>query len=254
MSVSASKSALLLSPCLRWAGGLGREYNDKLSNTEKRDKGTDFHNAMDCYAKNPVRLPYGKTDDVQEWVVRAIDWFEEHLVPRCELIESEVYVATNFETGEVHSDRTVLNRNYPDKPGFLPGTTDLACVLRTGELWVADWKTGGSAGADKQLLTLAYGLRPLYPREDGTLRDVILAVLHAGPDGVQVNEWEVSAQELQMHGQAMAFQLEDIGVRNDPVPGIHCSQLYCPHLAYCPGILDVVDRLAKEGLVRGGKP
>ena len=38
----------------------------------------------------------------------------------------------------------------------------------------------------------------------------------------------------------MAFQLADVGVRNDPVVGIHCTQLYCPHLAYCPGVTAVV--------------
>jgi hypothetical protein len=46
------------------------------------------------------------------------------------------------------------------------------------------------------------------------------------------------------------MQLQDVGYRNAAVPGIWCSQLYCPHLAYCPGIAQVVSEsaaLAKPG-------
>ncbi|MDD5374450.1 hypothetical protein [Acidithiobacillus sp.] len=162
-------------------------------------------------------------------------------------IHSEVYVASNFTTGEVHTDPSVRDRNYPEMPGFVHGTADLVCLMRDGSLLVGDWKTGGSAGADKQLLSLAYGLSKVYRTDAGLPRRVILAVLHAGPDGVLPNEWAVTDADLQAHADAMAFQLADVGVRNDPVPGSHCTQLYCPHLAYCPGITAVVDQLGKEG-------
>lgn len=256
MPASASKSALLLSPCLRWAGGQGREYRDELANTEKRDKGTAFHAWMDAHFSGSVLPPghrFGMDTEVLGWRERAVAWSREVLRPRCETIDSEVYVATNFSTGEVHSDPAVRDRNYPDLAGFLPGTADLVCVLRTGHLLVADWKTGGSAGADKQLLTLAVGLQKLYPKPDGSLRDVLLSVLlcgtQAGEAGVLPHEWPVTQADLQAHADAMAFQLADVGVRNDAVPGVHCSQLYCPHLAYCPGIAGIVDGLARG---RGG--
>ncbi len=256
MSVSASKSALLLSPCLRWAGPLGKEFRDEFASVTKRDKGILFHGGMDIYYAGGAKPSSELTakaavcDDAEVvgWVDKAVAWSIDHLEQRCKQIATEVYVASNFATGEVHTDPSVRDRGYPDKPGFTPGTADLVCILRDGSLLVGDWKTGGSAGADKQLLSLAYGLSKVYRTDAGGLRPVILAVLHAGPDGVLPNEWEVSESDLQAHADAMAFQLADVGVRNDAVIGSHCTQLYCPHLAYCPGVQHVVEELGRDGL------
>lgn len=249
MSASASKSALILSPCLRWAGPEAKAYEDEYADTTKRDKGIAFHEGMDGYytaADSKVR-----DLEVQHWVDLAVDWSKEHLEPRCKSILSEVYVSFNFETGEAHSDSSVRDRAYPEMPGYLPGTADLVCILSGGELLVCDWKTGGGTGADKQLLSLALGLRKVFPLPDGTGRKVHLAVLYAGEDGVLPHEWEVSESDLLAHQHAMAFQLADVGIRNDPVVGIHCTQLYCPHLAYCPGVgAIVVDQSeSPEGLL-----
>lgn len=251
---SASKSALLLSPCLRWAWDGAKEYEDEFADTTKRDKGTNFHACMDSYyggTSEEFVADGAKTSDVASWVVLAIGWSKQHLEPRCQKIESEVYVAYNFTAGTVHVDDTVRDRKYPKLPGYLPGTTDLVCVLHDGSLLVADWKTGGGTGADKQLLTLSLGLRQVYLREDGTVRPVRLAVLYVGDDGVHLVEWEATEQDLELHRQAMQFQLADVGVRNEAVPGIHCTQLYCNHLAYCPGISATVETAAEspEGLL-----
>ncbi len=245
--VSASKSALLLSPCLLWAGG-AREYQDEYADTTKRDKGTLFHLAMErYYADGEKWLKVCQhLEDVTHWARQAIQWSKDVLEPRCESIHTEIYVASKFRTGDVHSDTEVRERKYPKRPGYLPGTADLVCVLHTGELLVADWKTGGSAGADKQLLSLAYGLQRVYTLQ-GNLRSVRLAVLSANNDGVMPSEWAVTNQELEAHADAMAFQLADVGVRNEPVPGSHCTQLYCPHLAYCPAIGAVVEQLGRDG-------
>ncbi len=249
--LSASKSALILSPCLRWADGGSREYEDAKADTTKRDKGIEFHNAMDCYyglagqhlaGRGAISL---KWSDVGTWYDLAAQWSKDHLEPRCEQIASEVYVAYNFVTGDVHADPAVRDRKYPTLPGFVPGTADLVCILSDGKLYVADWKTGAGTGADKQLLTLACGLRKAYPKPDGTLRDIVLAVLYAGAEGVHAVEWFPTQLELDNHAQAMTYQLQDVGVRNDAVPGIHCSQLYCPHLAYCPGVMGIVEELAE---------
>ena len=230
-----------------------REYEDEFADTTKRDKGTLFHAAMDRYYREGEKWlkVCVHSPEVTGWVRLAIDWSKKHLEPRCAAIYSEVYVATNFGTGEVFADPNVKNREYPDKPGFMPGTTDLACILTTTELLVADWKTGGGVGADKQLLSLAVGLQDTYPLPDGTKRKVRLCVLYAGPDGVRPVEWEVTDAELQDHRMAMHFQLVDVGVRKEPVPGIHCTQLYCNHLAYCPGITATVEAAAEspEGLL-----
>jgi hypothetical protein len=192
-----------------------------------------------------------KWKDVANWLCLAIGWSKQHLEPRCSELHSEVYVAYNFETGEHHVDASVCDRKYPNMPGFLPGTTDLVCILADGSLLVADWKTGGGTGADKQLLTLSLGLRDVFRKADGTHRVVRLAILYVSDDGVHPVEWEVTEAELEAHKVAMSFQLADVGVRKDAVPGIHCTQLYCPHLAYCPGIATTVDNAseAPQGLL-----
>jgi hypothetical protein len=253
MSASASKSALLLSPCLRWAWDGAKPYEDEFADTTKRDKGTMFHKHMDLYytsgCSGTATAPLFEVDG---WVKLAVLWSKEHLEPRCKSILSEVYVAFNFDTGESHTDVTVHDRKYPkDMPNFLPGTTDLVCLLRDGSLLVADWKTGGGTGADKQLMSLALGLRNVFRTPDGQLRPVRLAILYATEQGVHPVEWEVSEGDLLSHQHAMAFQLADVGVRRDPVPGIHCTQLYCNHLAYCPGIAATVDGAAEasQGLL-----
>ncbi len=251
MSASASKSALLLSPCLRWAWAGAREYEDEFADTTKRDKGTEFHTIMDSYYASGGKSSIAGSSEVIGWVREAVRWSQEHLEPRCKEIHSEVYVAYNFTTGLHHVDSSVRNRKYPHMPGFLPGTTDIVAILRDETLLVADWKTGGGTGADKQLLTLAMGLRRHLVLPSGDLRNVRLAVLYAGPDGVHPHEWDVTNAELEAHATAMRFQLDDVGVRTAPVPGIHCTQLYCPHLAYCPGITSTVETASEspEGLL-----
>lgn len=262
MSASASKSALLLSGCLTWAAPGAAEYRDENADTTKRDKGSLFHKGMDIYYSggcNPhsevmANAAVSHDSQVLEWVNVAQIWSIDHLEPRCESIHSEVYVGFHFGEGLVHTDRTVLNRKYPKQPGFLPGTADLVCVLSDGGLLVADWKTGGGAGADKQLLTLAVGLREVYRTPAGDLRPVTLSVLYAGDtdDGaVHPVEWTVTESDLQAHRHAMAERmalLDEVTRHLDPVVGIHCTQLYCPHLAYCKGIGDVVTDLAHRSL------
>jgi hypothetical protein len=246
---SASKSALLLSPCIRWAWEGAKPYEDEFADTTKRDKGTNFHKGMEVYYEAgedaAIRVPKSEWPDVANWLCLAIAWSKKHLEPRCQEIHTEVYVGFNFDTGEVHTDSAVKDRKYPDMPGYLPGTADLVCVLRDGSLLVADWKTGGGTGADKQLLTLALGLREVFKSETGEYRTIRLAVLYAGDEGVHLVEWTASESDLLAHQHAMAFQLADVGVRREAVPGIHCTQLYCPHLAYCPGITSVVDASAE---------
>lgn len=254
MTASASKSALLLSPCLRWAWEGAKPYEDEFADTTKRDKGTNFHKGMEVYYTQgePFAVQVAKTADVADWMCLAIGWSKQHLEPRCQVIMSEVYVGFNFETGESHTDVTVRDRKYPkDMPNFLPGTADLVCLLRDGSLLVADWKTGGGTGADKQLMSLALGLRDVFRLPDGSLRPVKLAILYATEQGVHPVEWDATEGDLLSHKHAMAFQLADIGVRRDPVPGIHCTQLYCNHLAYCPGVSATVESAAEapQGLL-----
>lgn len=255
MSVSASKSALVLSPCLHWASDSAREYDDELSNHEKRDKGTMFHAGMDGhYSGGDSRV---RDLEVQLWVDAAVQWSETFLEPRCEKILSEVYVGYNFKSGYVHTDPTVHDRKYPKMRGFVPGTADLVCILKTGELLVADWKTGSGTGVEAQLLTLACGLRKVYLQPDGSIRTILLAALYAGETSdrcVHPVEWAVSESDLLAHEHAMAERLARVNKPNEPVVGIHCSQLYCPHLAYCAGIGAIVADMAESPKGAKGAP
>ncbi len=267
--VSLSKSALLLSPCLRWAGPEGKPYDESRVDAEdhtKRDRGIAFHSCMEHYGRNGHALRALEEAEeacVREWAAKAIVWVQRELEPRLESgfdsvpsMYAEVYVSYNFATGEVHTDPKVRNRAYPKMPGLVPGTADLVCVLATGELLVGDWKTGGGVGADKQLLSLAAGLRRVYTRGDGSYRPVRLAILYAGEaaygaGGVVPVEWAVTESDIVAHEHAMAFQLADVATRKEPVVGSHCTQLYCPHLAYCPGITAIVEDQSRgsEGLL-----
>jgi hypothetical protein len=44
----------------------------------------------------------------------------------------------------------------------------------------------------------------------------------------------------------MAWASESVGKEYKPVAGIHCTTLYCPHLAYCTAIGDVLDDAAEQ--------
>lgn len=258
--VSASKSALLLSPCLRWAWEGAKEYEDEFADTSKRDMGTEFHWLMENYygAKGDPKVqrrdPAYTDGDRQQrfqsvttpWKQKAIAWSQEHLEPRCERLDAEVYVAINPTTGSVHHDPLVLARNYPEMPGYIPGTADLVCILTDGSLLVADWKTGGATGAAQQLRTLALGLRVVYALPDGSFRPIRVAVLYVGDDGVWPHEEEVSHEELETHRVSLGWANSDVGIRTDAVPGIHCTQLYCKHLAYCPGVSGTLEEAASE--------
>lgn len=188
-------------------------------------------------------------DDPNDWARVAREWSQKHLEPRCVAIFSEVFVATNFRTGEVFLDPTVVDRQYPDLPGHLPGTADLVCVLRDGRLLVADWKTGGGTGAWEQLLSLAYGLSrsPFLRDASAKVRPVRVAALYHDPEyGMRPCEWEVSEEQLVAHAKAMEHQLADVGVRTEHVQGSHCTQLYCPHLAYCDAVFRDVEMAYME--------
>jgi hypothetical protein len=44
----------------------------------------------------------------------------------------------------------------------------------------------------------------------------------------------------------MRFKWEDLEKESKYVPGIHCTTLYCPHLAYCPAVLATVEQSTKS--------
>ncbi len=242
-----SKSALLLSPCTTWAGQGARWYDESKRDPEDtvaRDDGILFHDRMDLYNNSgPIGL-YTDKEHINRWLDLAVAWTRDHLWPRCNESYSEVAVAINWSTGNVYELNGVRNREYPrdSHPGCQFGTADLMCHLKDNGLLIADWKTGGNDGAEEQLLSLACAFDKLYPG-----REVSISCISVNSEGVWPHERKVSKEELASHWDAMAFTWEDVianRVSNKPEPGIHCTKLYCPHLAYCTAISDGIRKAA----------
>ncbi len=253
--VSLSKSALLLSPCIAWAGPQAKWFDESKvdpSDTVKRDKGTEFHGRIDAFSTGVHRPIKYEHSDIDLWMEYAATYLNTVLIPRCETFMTEVALGINWVTNEAEVFPDVKDRGYPDRPGWQFGTADIVAVLKTGELLVADWKTGGKDGAEEQLLSLAAGFRlcmPYFKFDNGgsniSFRSIRTLCLQVNEYGVWPDEATVSQEQIEAHWDAMRFQWEDIGKRNTPVPGIHCTALYCPHLAYCPSITGVVETTAE---------
>lgn len=189
---------------------------------------------------------------------RAKEYFNDVLVPRCETIMSEVAISINWAEGKAEILEGVTGRQYPERPGWQNGTADLVCLLKTGELLIADWKTGGTDGATEQLYSLACGFQKCLPMDEAGVqsRPVRIACLKVTEEGVDPDERAVSDEQLANHWLAMEIAWSDKDKKNPPVPGIHCTQLYCPHLAYCDAITTVVSDAATEddkAIVANGK-
>ncbi len=254
---TASKSALLLSPCIRWADTASKWYDENIVDRDDnvaRNEGIDFHTQIDDFISHRGALTTVGSN-VDKWFRKASEYYLQDLKPRCEWLRSEVAIAINWFTSEA-VELQVTGRKYPhDKypaiDGWQFGTADIVAVLKTGELYVADWKTGGSDGAEDQLKSLACGFQRLttvsmsgqvhYPR------NVIISTLSVNEHGVWPDEREVPYTELNVHKDSMEFVWRDITDTTRPqmyVPGIHCTQLYCPHLAYCGAINEAVTGIA----------
>ena len=261
LNPSLSKSALLLSPCVAWTHPTAEQYDDRFTDTTKRDKGTRFHGHIHNYIStgdSGWKLPMEfNQDDLEmgDWLKHAQLYVDQVLRPRCDVIMSEVAIAVNWGTGEVVVLTDVTDRQYPDKyrsGEWQCGTADLVCILKDGTLLIADWKTGGTDGANEQLLSLAWGFRRAMPVEYMAMgetclgeRIVKVSCLKVFDTGIVPDERAVSYTELALHRDAMLFKVQDVGQEYKPVQGIHCITLYCNHLAYCKAVTGIVDSAAE---------
>ena len=247
---SFSKSALLLSPCTAWASPEAKWFDDSNVPKEKRDKGIQVHRLI--HMENLETGKYGEPipgdyytslgDLGPAYVLanKAIKYKSEVLSPRCETIQTEVCVGVNWSTGDAEIFPEVHDRNYPDRSGWQYGTADLVCRLKNGGLLIGDWKTGGTEGAKEQLLSLLYGFSIAMKQT----QPLIISCLLVNEDGVWPEEQNVSIGELSAHRDSMMFQWEAVG-KTGPVPGIHCTTLYCPHLAFCEAVTGLVVEAAE---------
>lgn len=193
-----------------------------------------------------------ETKDVGLLFLAAKKYFDEVIVPRSKVILSEVAISINWDERKAEILHGVTGRQYPERPGWQNGTADLVCILHTEELLIADWKTGGSDGATEQLSSLACGFQQclLNVPDDGSespkTRPVRISCLSVTEEGVVPDERALTDEQLSNHWMAMEIAWGSIGKRTKPVPGIHCSQLYCPHLAHCAAVGAIVEDAANE--------
>jgi hypothetical protein len=239
-----SKSGLLLSPCIAWANSSARWYEeDKVDkeDLDKRDQGIQFHRCIDKYISNSGKPKWPERGtEVDKWLGKAEE-FVETLKEDCwPEMWSEVAISINWNTGDAIK-LDCKDRDYPDNPTYMNGTADLVAILKTGELYIADWKTGTTEGCEEQLMSLACGLRKLYlDPVDGGPRRVRLETLFVNEHGVWVTTYTPSPKELDAHWDRMKERWNKKDSVNDTIPGAHCTALYCPHLAYCTAITTAV--------------
>jgi hypothetical protein len=245
-----SKSGLMLSPCLAWTEPDIKLYREELIDTDKRDSGTTVHKGIDS-AYSTGSLPGGTVSDTEAKLIQhGVSYLNQNLLARSQKLLSEVAVGVNWYTGEAMILPNSAGRNYPtDKgPEWQFGTADIVAVLNDNRLYVGDWKTGSTAGAKEQLKSLAYGLQKVLKDELDDPRPVVISCLFLNEDGCWPDEQDVSETELQLHADEMLWAAK--GILNVDVkghhPGIHCTQLYCDHLAYCPAISNVAKQMAMD--------
>lgn len=237
----------MLSPCLTWTAPDARQYDDRYADTTKRDRGTFFHQLIATFVQGGLVASSGDREMTNMYLA-AKQYVEQVLGPRCESIQAEACVAINWETGEAKTIKLAKERDYPYEDGWTYGTADLVCILKDGSLLVADWKTGGTEGAEHQLLSLACGLRKCTSvgQEPYTsFRPVRISCLKVFEGGVVADEREVSGDELAIHWDSMKMAYQDAqNEPGEPFPGIHCTTLYCPHLAFCGAVGGLVQDAA----------
>lgn len=237
-----SNSALLLSPCIKWAEPASRWFDESKRDPEDtvaRDDGIAFHEAIHDYVeRGHLQVFDSEKSHINTWLKHAKLYLDTVISPRSQVMWTELAVAVNWTSGKAEELPTVRNRKYPDYGKLWQfGTADLVCLLNTDELYVADWKTGGTDGAEEQLLSLACAIQKALMDQGLDRRKVRISCLSVNEHGVWPNEREVSDAELDAHWDAMRFMWEDVNKGgNKYSPGIHCTKLYCPHLAYCGAI------------------
>lgn len=259
---SLSKSALLLSPCIYWAGKGVQWYDNDYDPESKREKGTAVHSLIDeefTYQYHNDGNPYSPecTDpSVRKIAAHGLRWLYEQISStRLTSVQSEVAISINWaaDTAEI---LTVKNREYPIRKGGQNGTADIVARYGDNGLYVGDWKTGDGVGWEEQVLSLLYGFLKAFTAQ-GLPEPVefIGACLKVTEEGCWPIEKTYTRNDLDLHADAMRMRWEEIesGKVGKAAAGIHCTQYYCPHLAYCTEIKQYVTDLASASFRQDGK-
>lgn len=237
LRATMSQSALAMSGCTLWTSPASRWYRDDLGNTEKRDRGTEFHTyPAQEIAGAPRPMPSNDPQMVR-MVSHSIRWIRDNLT-LAEWVMSEVAFGLNVITGK--GDVLIISdREYPDEHDTFFGTADVVAKVGPETLLIGDWKTGLGIGAEYQLLSLAAAASRSCPWAK-TFR---LISLFVDPYGVDPKERVYSLEEVEAYSINLRRALSVI---TPAKPSSACIRHYCPHLAFCPATDDAIRGLLKE--------
>jgi hypothetical protein len=256
---SMSKSALLLSPCNGWFSDGAAWYEEDrvdFKDIQKREDGKVFHAIMDGYVKglDTEDLVFSGDDQnkakYMAMVQHAIEWLEtvKADAKAAEVkdyrkgilhIYSEYAMRINWELSKAEPLPLVKDRKYPKEDGWQNGSADLVIVFVDGSFIMADWKTGEADGAMEQLRSLATGFEYIA---SGRLKSgsSMIACLQVTEEGVRAHMEPFTQEDCERHVAAISEALKSAKTATHYEPGVHCTKLYCPHLAYCPEITEAV--------------
>lgn len=237
MRLSASKAKLAES-CLGW---LSLPCTDRPSSAAS--EGTRKHNLLEELSRG-VPLPNSEGD----WTENAVD-----IVTRLGLparYDAEVSFAWTPNGSRVLG--MSLERDYSKSlPTEFVGTADICHRLSDDCIMVADWKTGatdyGSPTDWGQLAFLA-----VMAADALGAKEVFVAYLYTETGEIVSNLLDKEA--IEGHRVTMEWLWDLAQEPQEPCPGAHCSEQYCPAIASCPAVaaefgqLVPVDNLTSQRL------
>ena len=246
-AVSLSRSALMLSPCIYWAQPQAEWYDSAYDPQSKRDRGTEVHSLIHQGIQDHA-LP--SVTPEQKIAHHALEWLHQQVSStRLTSVQSEIAVSVNW-TEDKAEVLQVSNREYPQRDGWQNGTADIVARYGNNGLYVGDWKTGDGQGWEEQVLSLLYGFLKAFEAQGLELPTEFMgARLKVTEEGVWPIEKAYTRNDLDLHADAMRMRWEEVNAQtvvSGYVPGIHCTQYYCPHLAYCGAIKGYVREIAMK--------
>jgi len=247
-----SKSALLLSPCTVWAGPQAEWYDEdriEATDNEAKQTGIYFHRQADTLAKGG-QSEGGLDQKMAAMLQHCSDYIKGPLLSDIENLQSEVAVRICWESDKAELLPNVKDRRYP-KTDYVwqNGTADLIGTYWLDDLlYVGDWKTGTTDGAEEQLMSLAYA----FCKAKGIQSGALLECLFVNENGVWPKVYNKTWEELCAHAAVMRSVWSSLKYSKQTVPGPQCTALYCPHLAYCKDISGKAMVMAMEA--PEGKP
>lgn len=252
---SLSKSALL-KRCQAWAIDSSREYEKSLSagdDLTAMNDGNDVHDAIDVGIKTGTP-PILEKEPLNRMVAHAMELVAAYKEAGWKLTSEVCFQVSQSGPGGVPSASMIVlpgPREYPYLAGHVYGTADIVGTKSTADgkvtdVLVADWKTGGTDSAEDQLKSLGWAAWMVYPDAN-----IHLQTLKLTEDSVWIIGYPdvgepIGRTQLAEHWNLMSRSYKAVDAQKyKPNPGIHCTQLYCPHLAFC-GAFEAAEAQASE--------